>query len=172
MEEIHKSGLVKSIGVSNFSIKDLEDLLSTASVKPAVNQIEVHPYLTNTELITFCKTHEIAVTAYTPLANQSFIHNFRGEEFARQVPPVLENEIVKKLALKYNKTPAQILVRFAVDRGLAVIPKSVTPSRIEENINVFDFQLSKEDVDAILTLNRNLRIVDPSWHHWTVRYQA
>jgi len=172
MESIYQDGLAKAIGVSNFSVQDLKDLLVTVNIKPAVHQIEVHPYLTNAELVTFTQQNGIAVTAYTPLANQNFVTNFRGPEFASQVPPIFENDIVKNLAVKYNKSPAQILIRFAIDRGLTVIPKSVTPSRIEENIKVYDFTLTVEEVNSLLSLNRDLRIVDPPWHGWTIRKQA
>lgn len=161
MEKLVKKGLVKSIGVCNFTGMMLVDLLSYAKIKPALNQIELHPYNTQEQLITFCKDKNIAVTAYSPLGNPGLP--------GRQGPNLLEESIVKKIAKKYKKTPAQILLNWALNRGVIAIPKSLSPERISENINIFDFELTNEEQKEISLLNRNFRIVNPgAW--WGIPY--
>ena len=155
MEQLVKKGLVASIGVSNFSSPMLLDLLTYASVKPVTNQIELHPYMAQTELVEYCKSHGITLTAYSPLGSKG--------------PQLFDGPVIQKLAAKYGKTPAQIVLRWAVDRGTIPLPRSGNKERIAENIAIFDFELSKGEQDEIAALNKNLRTCDPlEW--WGVPY--
>ena len=128
MEKLQGKGLVRAIGVSNFGIKKLEELLKSAKIRPAVNQIEAHPYLPQWELIDFCKHHKILVTAYSPLGSPGRDHKSQGE------PHLISDPAVLLAAEESTCTPAQALIRWALMRGTAVIPKSVTPERIRENL--------------------------------------
>lgn len=160
MEKLIKKGLVKSIGVCNFTTMMLVDLLTYAKIKPVMNQIELHPYNTQQELVAFCKHKKIAVTAYSPLGNPSLMDPKLS---------LFKEPIIKKLAKKYKKTTAQILLNWAISRGTITIPKSLHPSRIAENINIFDFELTKEEQGQVSSLNRNLRVVNPiDW--WDIPY--
>lgn len=162
MEELVKKGLVKSIGVANFTTMMLEDLLTYAKVLPAMNQIELHPYNTQEELVPFCKYKNIAVTAYSPLGRQ-------GAD--REGPRLFDEKIIQDLAEKYKKTKGQVLLNWAVGRGTIAIPKSVTPERISENIDIFDFEITVDEKNDINSLNRNYRFVNPSgW--WKIPYFA
>ncbi len=142
LEEFYRDGRARSIGVSNFQPHHLRRLDAECEVPPAVNQIEVHPYLTQTEVRAYCAEHEIAVEAWSPLA--------RGGE-------LLSEPAIVSIAGRVGKSPAQVVLRWHIERGDIVFPKSVTPSRIKENIDIFDFELSAEDVAAISALNRNQR---------------
>ncbi|XP_034499789.1 1,5-anhydro-D-fructose reductase isoform X2 [Ailuropoda melanoleuca] len=148
MEDLVVAGLVKAIGVSNFNHKQLERLLNKPNLrfKPMTNQIECHPYLTQKDLIRFCQSRDVSVTAYRPLGGSS------------EGVGLLDNPVIQRVARKYSKSPAQILLRFQIQRNVIVIPKSVTPKRILENIQVFDFELSEQDMNDILGLDRNLRM--------------
>ncbi|KAI8879619.1 Aldo/keto reductase [Backusella circina FSU 941] len=138
MEKLVKAGVVRSIGVSNFTIPMLEELLSQCEIPPAVNQIEIHPNFPQEELLEFCKSKEIKLTAYAPLGNHAII---------KKKLKVLDEPLVHEIAIKYNKTPIQVLLNWGVNRGYAVIPKSVTPSRIKDNLVYF--KMDQKDVDAI-----------------------
>jgi len=155
MESLVKKGLVKSIGVANFTTMMLVDLLTNASIKPAMNQIELHPYNTQAKLIDYCKYVDIAVTAYSPLGHEG--------------PKLFDNTIVETLANKYRKTSAQIVLNWGIARGTIVIPKSVTPERIKENTDIFDFALTKDEEESIISLNENRRSVDP-FEWWNIPY--
>lgn len=160
MEELVKKGLVKSIGVANFTGPMLIDLLSYAQIKPVVDQVEIHPYNSQAELIDFCKYQDIVVTAYSPLGRQ-------GAD--REGPRLFDDPVIKALAQKYKKTEAQVLLNWAVDRGTIAIPKSVTPERITENIDIFNFELTTDEKSDINALNKNYRFVNPaSW--WGIPY--
>ncbi|XP_077266746.1 aldo-keto reductase 1B-like [Temnothorax americanus] len=152
MEGVLSKGLAKNIGVSNFNSEQITRLLEKASVKPVTNQVECHPYLTQKELSNFCKEKGILITAYSPLGSPD-------RPWAKPDDPKLlnDNKLIE-LAKKYNKTPAQIVIRYQVDRGHIVIPKSVTKSRIVQNMDIFDFKLSPEDVAYIDTFDCNGRI--------------
>lgn len=154
MEECVKQGLARSIGISNFNIKQIEDVLSVAEIKPANNQVECHPYLNQKELIDFCKEKDITITAYSPLGSPD------RPSATPNDPVLLEDPTIKDLAKKYDKTPAQILIRYQIQRGIPVIPKSVTKSRIESNFKVFDFTISDDDMTKLNSLNRNYRMVN------------
>jgi methylglyoxal/glyoxal reductase len=142
LETLYKEKRVKAIGVSNFQIHHLEDLMQDAEIIPMVNQVELHPLLSQTELRDFCKRQDIQIEAWSPLA--------QGE--------LLENAALKEIAHKYSKSVAQIILRWDLQNGIVTIPKSVKEHRIIENADVFDFELSSEDMDKISSLNENRRV--------------
>lgn len=141
LEEIYKSGRAKSIGVSNYTIRHLDEMKKYAKEMPVVNQVEMHVFLQQPELVKYCKDNNIAVEAYSPLARAS----------------VTDNEVIAALAKKYSKSYAQIMLRYLIQLGLIIIPKSIHPQRIKENINIFDFKLSSEDMKKLKALDRNYR---------------
>ncbi|XP_046555332.1 aldo-keto reductase family 1 member B1-like isoform X1 [Haliotis rubra] len=153
MEDLIDGGLVRSIGVANFNLGQLKRLLNIPNIryKPAVLQIEMTPYLTNVELLEFCNSHGIAVTGYSPLGGPNMIYA------PPNAPNLMENPTIVETAKKFDKTPAQVLLRWGIQRGYAVIPSSVIPQYITENIEIFDFALSDEDMKKITSLNRNYR---------------
>ncbi|CAH0559517.1 unnamed protein product [Brassicogethes aeneus] len=152
MEEVCKKGLTKSIGVSNFNKKQIERVLAVATIKPAMNQVECHPYLNQRKLIDFCRSKDISVTGYSPLGSPD-------RPWAKpEDPQLLEDPKLKELAQKYGKTPAQILLRYQVERGVITIPKSVTKSRIQQNFEIFDFHLAPEDIKYLDTFDCNGRM--------------
>jgi 2,5-diketo-D-gluconate reductase A len=143
MEEFYRDGRARSIGVSNFQPHHVRRLHQEGcEITPAVDQIEVSPYLTQDEVRTFCAEHQIAIEAWSPLA--------RGGD-------LLADPTVTSIARRVGKTPAQVVLRWHIERGDIIFPKSVTPSRIRENIDIFDFELSGEDTGAITALNKNQR---------------
>ena len=139
MEELNREGKAKAIGVSNWTIDGLKKMDKFATIKPAVNQIEVHPFLPNTDLVEYCKAHDIMPEAYSPLGSQNQVPS-TGEKVSTD--PTL-NEIAKK----GGNTLAQVLIAWGLQRGYVVLPKSSTPSRIESNFKVP--KLSKEDFEAV-----------------------
>lgn len=141
LEKIYNEGRVKAIGVSNFKQHHLEDLMREAEIKPMVNQVEYHPRLSQEKLLAFCKEQGIQLEAWRPL--------LKGEIF--------EEPTLVELADKYNKSVAQIILRWDLQNGVVTIPKSVTQHRIEENIELFDFELSNEDMTRISALNQDKR---------------
>ena len=141
LEEFYRDGRARSIGVSNFQPHHLRRLHEESEITPAINQIEIHPYLTQDGVRAFCAEHQIAVEAWSPIAQGLVLTDPTLDEIARRV----------------GRTPAQVVLRWHIERGDIVFPKSVTPGRIEENIAIFGFELSGEDVEAISALNRNER---------------
>ncbi len=162
MEDLVAQGLVRAIGVANFTAPMLLDLLTYAQKPPAVNQIELHPYNAQTHLVEFCQYRGIAVTAYSPLGSP-------GNTKAKGDPVLLEDDKVVALARKYSRTPAQVLLRWGIQRGTVVIPKSVTPERIQENMGALEFELSDEEMAALSALDRKHRYVNP-YEWWRIPY--
>jgi len=154
MEAVAKSGKCKSIGVSNFNVQSIVDLLTYAEIKPVCNQVEVHPYLIQEDLIGFCKKNNIEITAYSPLSG-----NFPGNPEV-SVKTLIEDPTIKELAAKYNKTPTQIVLNWHLSRGYVVIPKTSTASRLKENLECDTFELTADEVASISALNRNFRVCD------------
>lgn len=151
IERLYDEKLIRVPGVSNHHQRHLEEVLKVAQTPPMVNQIEAHPYLSQEPLRAFCQEHNIAVTAWSPLG--------RGA--------VLKDETIVKMGDKYGKTPAQIVLRWHIQNDILVIPKSVTPSRIEENADIFHFELAKEDMQLLNGLNKNQRFgKDPENFHF------
>jgi len=142
LEEFYRDGRARSIGVSNFHARHLNRLSAEADIVPAVNQIEVHPYLAQDELRNFCAEHQIAVEAWSPLG--------RGA--------VLDDPTIRSIASKVGKTTAQVVLRWHLERGDIVFPKSVRPERMAENFDLFDFTLSADDLAAISALDRGERV--------------
>ncbi|KAM3077905.1 D-xylose reductase [Clarireedia jacksonii] len=160
MEKLVDEGLAKSIGVSNFQGALLIDLLRYARVRPATLQIEHHPYLVQETLLKLAESEGIAVTAYSSFGPQSFVE--LGWDSAHNTPTLFEHDVIKKIADKTKKSTAQVLLRWATQRGLAVIPKSNNQSRLEANLHVTDFDLEADDIKAISALDRNLRFNNPT----------
>ncbi|KAK4129266.1 Aldo/keto reductase-like protein [Parathielavia appendiculata] len=160
MESLVEKGLAKSIGISNFQAQLIYDLLRYAKIRPATLQIEHHPYLVQQELLNLAKREGIAVTAYSSFGPASF------EEFkmkhAANLTSLIEDKTIKAIAAKYNKTPGQVLLRWASQRGLAIIPKSNSPARMKENFESSNFDLSEEDINTISSFDRGLRFNQPS----------
>ena len=142
MEELYNDGQTRSIGVSNFQIGHLRQLRLETAITPAVNQIEVHPYLTQDDLRGYCAEYQIAVEAWSPIA--------RGQ--------ALTDPAITAIAQRAGKTPSQVILRWHIQRGDIVFPKSVKPERVRENIDIFDFELPEADMAAISALNRDERI--------------
>lgn len=142
LEEIYRGGRAKAIGVSNFLIHHLEDLLAHNEVKPMVNQVEFHPWLVQPELLEFCKRNNIQSEAWAPL--------IQGK--------IMEIDLIAELAKKYGKSPAQIALRWNLQHRVVTIPKSANPKRIAENADIFNFELSAEDMVAIDSLDQGKRI--------------
>lgn len=157
MEDVNRSGKAKQIGVCNYNSGLLQDLLRYAKIKPSMLQIESHPYLTQEKLLRLCQHHEIAVTAFSPLGALSYLEL----DMAEQQESVLEQEAVKKAAQRLNRTPAQVVLRWGLQRGTAVIPKTSKPERMVENLALFDFELNDSEMSAISELNSNRRFNDP-----------
>lgn len=154
MEDLVKSGKTKSIGVSNFNVQILIDLLTYAEIKPVCNQVEIHPYLIQQDLISFCKKNDIEIVAYCPLGG-----NVPGKpQFS--VKTMIQEPVIKEVAAKYNKTPAQIILNWHLSRGYVVIPKTATASRLQENFDCDTFEMTPEELQRISSLNRNARACD------------
>nr|XP_019965221.1 PREDICTED: aldose reductase-like [Paralichthys olivaceus] len=155
MEALQASGKVKSIGVSNFNILQLERLLALCKVPPAVNQVELHPYLVQTEMMEFCKSRNISLVAFSPFGSPARPPDmFRGDTDPHKL---LDDPVVAEIARKHRRSSSQVLLRYHVQQGVAVIPKSDKPHRILENTKIFDFSLSEDDMRALRGLDRGWR---------------
>ncbi|KAM1263194.1 hypothetical protein EV2_028999 [Malus domestica] len=151
MEELVSMGLVRSIGISNYDIFLTRDCLAYSEVKPAVNQIETHPYFQRESLVKFCQKHGICVTAHTPLGGAVANSEWFGSVSC------LDDPVLKNLAEKYKKTAAQVVLRWGIQQNTVVIPKTSKLERLKENFQVFDFELTKEDMDLIAKVDRKHR---------------
>ncbi|XP_063986542.1 aldo-keto reductase family 1 member B1-like isoform X2 [Diachasmimorpha longicaudata] len=164
MEGVLQKGLTKNIGVSNFNSEQIERLLENCQIKPVVNQVEVHPYLSQKELSKFCNDRGIMITAYSPLGAPNRF--WAKPDDAK----ILEDDKLVEMGKKYNKTSAQIAIRYQLDRGHLAIPKSVTKARILENSQVFDFTLSSKDIEYINSLGSDERLCEMADYsgspHW------
>ncbi|XP_075162201.1 1,5-anhydro-D-fructose reductase isoform X2 [Haematobia irritans] len=149
MEELVSFGWVRSLGLSNFNISQMQRILEICSIKPVTNQVECHPALNQKMLRTFCANHNIIVTAYSPLARP---------KPSKPLPAFYTSEKLQEISDKYQKTKAQIVLRYLIDLGTVPIPKSSNPERLYENMNIFDFQLSPDEISAINSLNTNTRL--------------
>jgi 2,5-diketo-D-gluconate reductase A len=146
MEKLKNEGLVRSIGVCNFHPHHVDEILKVAEHKPVLNQVELHPWLTQDKVLEYDNSHSILTQAWSPLA--------RGK--------ILEEDMLAELAKSHGKSVAQVVLRWHIQRGIAVIPKSNSMERITENMNVFDFELSEQEIASISSLNSNFRTgVDP-----------
>ncbi|KAI6677636.1 hypothetical protein NL676_038432 [Syzygium grande] len=165
MEDLVSMGLVRSIGISNYSLLQTRECLAYSKIRPAVNQIELHPYFQRDSLVNFCQRHGVCVTAHTPLGGATANAIMFGSVSC------LDNSILKGLAKKYRKTVAQIVLRWSIQRNTVVIPKTSKPERLEENFQVFNFKLEKEDMDLIKSLDWNYRTNQPA-KYWGVDIYA
>lgn len=141
LEELYKAGKVKAIGVSNFQIHHLKDIMENSAEKPVVNQVELHPRMSQEELRSFCNEHNIKVEAWSPIA--------RGR--------ILEDSLINKIADRHGKSAAQVILRWHLQNGVIIIPKSVHEERLRENADIFDFELNNEEMKQINSLNKNER---------------
>ncbi|MUP45456.1 aldo/keto reductase [Gramella sp. BOM4] len=155
MLEAKKQGLVKHIGVSNFSIPKLKELMADTDHAPEMNQVELHPYLQQNELLEFCSKNKINVTAYSPLGSGDRPDGMKADD----EPSLLENPTIKKIAKKHGASPGQILIKWSEQRGTAVIPKSTNEKRIKENLQSAGYQLDEDDLKEIADLDRHYRYV-------------
>lgn len=154
LEKLYVDGKVKAIGVSNFTPAYLERLMDESTVIPAVNQVELHPHLSQQELLNYCRKYGIAVESYSPLGGAG--------------GTLLDEPVLSQIADKYGKSAAQVVLRWHIQHGLIVIPKSVTPERIKQNIDIFDFELSDGDMLSINALNIDRRVgSDPETANFT-----
>lgn len=157
MEELIGAGLVRHIGVCNYGTALLRDLLSYARIRPAVLQIELHPFLTQEKLVRFARESGLAVTAFSPLGAQSYY----SIGMAEPAESVFDHHTIRDIAWLHGRSPAQIVLRWAIQRGTSVVPKTTRPERLRENLALHDFELSAEEMAAISALNRNRRFNDP-----------
>jgi len=162
LEELYHEGKIKAIGVCNFTVEKLEELKASSAIIPVVNQIELHPLFQQNELQVYNRENRIVTQPWSPLGNGN--------------ADLLSNSDLKTIADKYRKTVAQVILRWHLQEGFCVIPKSVTPSRIEENFNVFDFELSEDEMNIVRSLNTGKRLFfdpkDPAWEEKMLNSKA
>jgi D-xylose reductase len=157
MEALVREGLVREIGVCNFGCSLLRDLINQAEIPPAMLQVELHPLLTQQKLTRFCRESQIAVTAFSPLGAQSYFQL----NMAAASESLIEHPAIRSLSADHGRSPAQVLLRWAVQRGTAVVPKTSRRERLEENLAIFDFALSDDEMARISSLDRHRRFNDP-----------
>jgi alcohol dehydrogenase (NADP+) len=170
MEAAVSAGLTRHIGVSNFSAKKLRELLRYCKIKPEVNQVELHPLLQQPELVDFCAARGIHMIAWAPLGSSDRPDFVKAPD----APVLLNNAVIKSIAQARGCTPAQVLLAWHIQRGISVIPKSVTPARLRENLAAAQIELSTADLERIAGLNQNYRLIDGSFwvmegSPWTVQ---
>jgi len=157
MESLVQAGLVKAIGVCNYNSGLLHDLMAYSQIKPSVLQIESHPYLTQEPLIRIAKDYGLAVTAFSPLGALSYV----ALDMATNNDSVLNEPVIVAVAERVQRTPAQVVLRWGIQRGTAIIPKSSKHERLIENLALFDFELNDQEMTGISSLNSNRRFNDP-----------
>lgn len=150
LEDCVDEGLVRNIGLSNFSSRQLQRVLDNARIKPQVNQVECHVHLAQSKLLSYCQENNVVMQAYSPLGSPG--------NTSEPSPSCLEEPVLLEIAKSKNKTPSQVTLRFLLQRGLSVVPKSVKPSRIQENFQIFDFELTPEEMEKLMALNKDYRI--------------
>ena len=152
MEKLYRAGKARSIGVSNFKIEHLDDLLQFAEIKPVINQVEIHPFLPNTELLEYCWSHDILPAAYSPLGSQEKVSE-----------KLLDNEELKSIAEKKGVSLAQLLISWGIKRGYVVLPKSANPERVKSNFKLVN--LSEEEFKGVQNVakGRHTRLVNPTY---------
>ena len=170
MEAAVSAGLTRHIGVSNFSAKKLRELLPHCKIKPEVDQVELHPLLQQPELVAYCASQGIHLTAYAPLGSSDRPDFVKAPD----APVLLDDPLIRSIAQSLGCTPAQVLLAWHVQRGISVVPKSVTPSRLRENLAAAEIELSPSDLERIAGLDRNYRLIDGSFWAmeggpWTVQ---
>ncbi|XP_033751240.1 1,5-anhydro-D-fructose reductase-like isoform X1 [Pecten maximus] len=154
LEDCVDEGLVRDIGLSNFNSQQISQILDIARIRPSNNQIEIHLHLANSKLIQFCQENSISVTAYSPLGSPGNKAAYQSVPFSQS----LQEAVVLDIAQKKGKTPAQVILRFLLQKNVCVIPKSVTPARVIENFQIFDFELDSDEVKQLENLNKNHRL--------------
>ncbi|KAL6863145.1 D-xylose reductase [Amphichorda felina] len=160
MEKLVEKGLARSIGVSNYQAQTLYDTLKYAKIRPATLQVELHPYLQQDLLVRLAKAEGIVVTAYSSFGPTGFIE--LDMDRAKNASPLMEHEAIKAMAAKHNKTPAQVLLRWATQRGIAVIPKTSRPAVMAQNLDCCSFDLDQEEIDRISKMDLNLKFNQPT----------
>jgi len=160
MEKLVESGRVKSIGLSNFNETQVKRILDNSRIKPVNLQIELHAYLQQNELVDFCRKNDIVVTAYSPIGSPGLGKFFAAHGKNVTLPSLFSNPVVKKIAEKHGKSPAQVLLRHTHQRGIVVIPKSTNKKRLAENLALFDFSLSDDEMAKMNELNKDSRILN------------
>jgi len=154
-KELHEAGKVRNVGVSNFSINHVRKALEVSPLPIVTNQVEFHPLLNQRELLEYCHSRGVIITAYSPLG--------RGE--------LLRDARITKIADKYGKTPAQVLLRWALQKGMIVIPKASSEPHLRDNLGALGWELDEEDMAAIEAMNENKRIIDPDFAEWNLPYE-
>jgi D-xylose reductase len=157
MEQLKQEGLVKNIGVCNFGVSLLQDLMNSSDEMPSVLQVERHPYLEQQKLLRFCQRNDIVLTGFSPLGAGSYLEL----GMAKAEDTVLEESCIRKIASAHSKTPAQVVLRWGIQQGTAVIPKTSKSDRLMENLNVYDFSLTDTEMQTISSLDRHQRFNDP-----------
>lgn len=158
MEELVDDGLVKRIGVCNLGTAMLRDVRSRARIQPSVNQVEMHPYLSQERLLRYCREDDIQVTAFSPFGASSYV----PLSMAEPNESLFDDELMKGIAEAHNRTVGQVALRWAVQRGTVAIPKTQTTGHLKENIEIYDFELSEDEMGVVNGLNRNRRFNDPA----------
>ncbi|GLH04744.1 Aldo-keto reductase AKR2E4 [Gryllus bimaculatus] len=157
MEAQVDAGRARSIGLSNFSSRQVKRIVQNCRIQPANLQIELHVYFQQRELAAFCRALDISVCAYAPLGSPGLVEFLKNRGTDTSSVPSLSpmsDPVVKKIAQKHKRTPAQVLLRHIIERGIVVIPKSINPNRMKENINIFDFELTEEDEQELYALDK------------------
>jgi alcohol dehydrogenase (NADP+) len=166
MLEAKKLGLIKHIGVSNFSVKKLKNLIEKTDFSPEMNQVELHPMLQQEDLVNFCHENDIHLTAYSPLGSGDRVSEMK----ANDEPDMLGNEIINDIANKHNSSPAQVLIAFHLHRNTAVIPKSTNAERIKENLKSANLKFDKEDLENLKSLDQHYRFVNGKFFENNSKY--